>query len=458
MKKRTQVFVLAFVLALSMLTGCGKSSDLTNNPSIESVKEAISDIESITLIEIVTEDNDPNKQLGKQGGYTGCLFFKSSLVTDETDDSAIKAGTDGGGSIEVYANKSDAEKRNEYLATFDGTALSSGSHKVLGTLVIRTSNNLKASQQTKLETEIIKALTGGDNSTSSEAVKKENPTQASLFDKEETRGHISYRVASSWNQTSDADKPTWIYLPYKSDEDGFFSTIVRVVTTSPIVDTDDLNKYWDLLVEVTKSSVNDFKLVSRTDIKGIPVLQYEAKLNDSGDIYSVSGFNFIYGDSVYMISAVFPETADSQFFTSTLEQIMDSIVIKEYKQSELSSSGVGDIGDYHVKILDATVTKDYNGTPAIVVNFEFTNNAGDAVMFLASTDVTAYQDGVELDTAMIMNESVYDAGLAQKKIKPGVSLVVQSAFVLSSESPVKIEVTKFMSSWNDTVLTKTFNL
>ena len=100
---------MAFVLALSMLTGCGKSSDLTNNPSIESVKEAISDIESITLIEIVTEDNDPNKQLGKQGGYTGCFVFKSSLVTDETDDSAIKAGTDGGGSIEVYTNKSDAE-------------------------------------------------------------------------------------------------------------------------------------------------------------------------------------------------------------------------------------------------------------------------------------------------------------------------------------------------------------
>ena len=461
MKKRTMAFILAFVLALSLLTACGNSSsknDLTNNPSIESVKEAINGIESITLIEIVTEDNDPNGQLGKQGGYTGCLYFKSSLVTDETDASAIVAGTDGGGSIEVYANKSDAEKRNEYLATFDGSAISSGSHKVLGTLVIRTSNLLKASQQTKLETEIINALTGGGSSTSSDAVQTENPAQASLLDKEETRGHISYRVASSWNKTGDADKPTWIYLPYESDMDGFFSTIVGVVTTSPIVDTDDLNKNWDLLVEVTKSGYEDFDLVARTDIKGIPVLQYEAKLNDSGDIYSVSGFDFIYGDSVYMISATFPETADSQFFTSTLTQIMDSLVIKEYTQSELSSSGEGDIGDYHVKILDATVTKDYNGTPAIVVNFEFTNNSEDAEMFLSSTNVTAYQDGVELDIAMIMNTAVYDAGLAQKKIKPGVSLVVQSAYVLSSESPVEIEVTKFMSLGNDTVLTKTFNL
>lgn len=459
MKKCTLAFILTFVLALSLLTACGNSSsknDLTNNPSIESVKEGISDIESITLIEIVTEDNDPNEQLGKQGGYTGSLFFKSSLVTDETDESAITAGTDGGGSIEVYANKSDAEKRNEYLATFDGTAVSSGSHKVLGTLVIRTSNRLKASQQTKLETEIINALTGGGNSTPSESVQTE--TQESPLDKEETRGHISYRVASSWNKTGDADKPTWSYLPYESDEDGFFSTIVGVVTTSPIVDTDDLNSNWDLLVEVTKSTYDDFNLVARTDIKGIPVLQYEAKLNDSGDIYSVSGFDFIYGDSVYLISATFPDTGDSQFFTSTLKQIMDSLVIKEYTQSELASSGEGDIGDYHVKILDATVTKDYNGTPAIVVNFEFTNNSEDAEMFLSSTNVTAYQDGVELDIAMIMNASVYDAGLAQKKIKPGVSLVVQSAFVLAGDSPVEIEVTKFISFGDDPILTKTFDL
>ncbi|MDD4592835.1 MAG: DUF5067 domain-containing protein [Parabacteroides sp.] len=456
MKKCTLAFILAFVLALSLLTACGNSSsknDLTNNPSIESVKEAISDIESITLIEIVTEDNDPNEQLGKQGGYTGSLFFKSSLVTDETDESAITAGTDGGGSIEVYANKSDAEKRNEYLATFDGTAVSSGSHKVLGTLVIRTSNRLKASQQTKLETEIINALTGGGNSTPSEAVQTE--TQASLLDKEETMGRISYHISSAWNKTGNAD--TWRYLPYESEDDGFFQISILPLDTSPIVDTDILNENLDLLAGDWKSDGSGFNPLARTDINGIPVQQFEIKPDDSGNIFT-SGFYFIYGDSAYMLSAISPETSDSQFFTINLKQIMDSLVIKEYTQSELASSGEGDIGDYHVKILDASFTKDYNGTPAIVVNFEFTNNSEDAEMFLSSTNVTAYQDGVELDIAMIMNASVYDAGLAQKKIKPGVSLVVQSAFVLASDSPVEIEVAKFISFGNDPILTKTFNL
>ena len=56
---------LAFVLSLTACGGGGSSSkiDLTNNPSIESVKDAITGIESIISIEIVTEDNDPNGSL-----------------------------------------------------------------------------------------------------------------------------------------------------------------------------------------------------------------------------------------------------------------------------------------------------------------------------------------------------------------------------------------------------------
>jgi hypothetical protein len=135
-----------------------QKKDLTNNPTVKDVKSAITGIDSIKNIEIVTEDHDPNGQLVKQGGYTGCLYFKSPLVTGETEKSSIDAGTDGGGCIEIYANNDDAEKRDKYLSTFDGGAFSSGSHSVLGTLVIRTSNNLKASQQKELERKIVAVL------------------------------------------------------------------------------------------------------------------------------------------------------------------------------------------------------------------------------------------------------------------------------------------------------------
>ncbi len=157
------VVVLLSVLCL-LLIGCSSNvsedteDNLTINPEIGLVKEAIESIENILSIEIVTEDNDPNGQLGKQGGYTGALFFRYSLVSGETEESAIEAGTDGGGSIEVYATVEDAERRNEYLSNFDGTVFSSGSHSVLGTVVIRTSNKLTASQQQALESAIIEAL------------------------------------------------------------------------------------------------------------------------------------------------------------------------------------------------------------------------------------------------------------------------------------------------------------
>ena len=71
----------------------------------------------------------------------------------------VGAGTDGGGAVEVYANVDDANKRNDYLAVFDGTILTSGSHDVVGTCVVRTSHLLTASQQKTLEGEIADSLT-----------------------------------------------------------------------------------------------------------------------------------------------------------------------------------------------------------------------------------------------------------------------------------------------------------
>lgn len=160
LSKTIFIFTLMLV-SIIFLAGCSdKASDnaLINNPPIENVRDAISSIAHIDTIEIVTEDNDPNGQLGKQGGYTGALFFIYGLVEDNDDESPLSAGTDGGGSIEVYANAEDAEKRNDYLAVFDGGVFSSGSHVVLGSLVIRTSNELSASQQSTLESAIINAL------------------------------------------------------------------------------------------------------------------------------------------------------------------------------------------------------------------------------------------------------------------------------------------------------------
>lgn len=134
---------------------------LVTNPSEAFVIERLQGIEGVGDISAVTEDNDPNGQLGKDGGYTATVYFTSPLVDQSNviGSSVIEKGTDGGGAIEVYANADDANKRRDYLAAFDGGILSSGSHEVVGTVLVRTSNKLTASQQDQLEAAIIEALT-----------------------------------------------------------------------------------------------------------------------------------------------------------------------------------------------------------------------------------------------------------------------------------------------------------
>lgn len=80
-------------------------------------------------------------------------------VSGEYSDVLIDKGTDAGGAIEVYENVEDAEKRRDYLATYDGTIYANGTHTVIGTVLVRTSNKLTATQQKELEQKVIDALT-----------------------------------------------------------------------------------------------------------------------------------------------------------------------------------------------------------------------------------------------------------------------------------------------------------
>lgn len=133
------------------------------NPSEAFIIERIKDIDTVTGYAGVTEDNDPNGMLNKPGGYTATVYFASSQIKEKDrmwlDGTIIENGTDGGGSIEVYTTEEDAQKRCEYLSQFDGTVTASGTHTIVGTVLVRTSDQLTASQQKELETKIIKNLT-----------------------------------------------------------------------------------------------------------------------------------------------------------------------------------------------------------------------------------------------------------------------------------------------------------
>lgn len=134
-------------------------------PNDEFVVERISQIDSILSFAAVTKYNDPNGLLGTEGGYIGCIYFSDRRVDKEklnlkpSEYDVITMGTIGGGAIEVYSSTDEAERRNEYLSSYDNTTLNPGSHVVVGTLVIRTSSMLTAEQQQELTNDIITALT-----------------------------------------------------------------------------------------------------------------------------------------------------------------------------------------------------------------------------------------------------------------------------------------------------------
>ncbi len=118
-------------------------------------------VDTITDVEAATEDTDLNNKLNKEGSYYAYIAMKSSLVTDSfyANKKPVEAGNAGGAVIEAFKTVEDAEKRNKYLSAFDGQGIMDpGTHTVAGTLVVRTSSKLKASQQKELEQKVIDAL------------------------------------------------------------------------------------------------------------------------------------------------------------------------------------------------------------------------------------------------------------------------------------------------------------
>lgn len=121
-----------------------------------------------------------------------------------------------------------------------------------------------------------------------------------------------------------------------------------------------------------------------------------------------------------------------------------------------TEQNTGALGDYAIEIGDYVLTKTYDGKDAIVINMKYTNNSDDAMSYMSSLIATAYQDGVELSTAIIMDNSVYDAEQQMKELKTGASIDVQVAYELSNTtSDVEFKVEEFIS-FSDAKVEKTF--
>ena len=130
-------------------------------PSLEWVKERLAKCDHIVDYQEVTQANNPDGLLGKEGGYTDCVYFTVKGLDTETVTGyrIVEIGNDAGGTVEIYATREEAMNRCDYLSQFDNTYLYSGSYTAAGTIVVRTSYKLSNTKQVELTNEIITALT-----------------------------------------------------------------------------------------------------------------------------------------------------------------------------------------------------------------------------------------------------------------------------------------------------------
>lgn len=124
----------------------------------------------------------------------------------------------------------------------------------------------------------------------------------------------------------------------------------------------------------------------------------------------------------------------------------------------VNNGGDSNLGKSKVEIKSCTLTKDFEGSPAAVVTFSYTNNGKEAQAFDIAFITHAYQNGIEAEKCYFLQDESYENTNNQsKEIKPGVTIDVKVAYKLNdTKSPVEVEVGQFLS-FDDTKITKTFN-
>ena len=124
--------------------------------------------------------------------------------------------------------------------------------------------------------------------------------------------------------------------------------------------------------------------------------------------------------------------------------------------SAASASAESAPAKYAVSIDGAEVRADYQGSPAIVVTFSWQNNSDDAQSFASAVYPKCFQNGVQLDNAIVTDG--IDNGSYMAEVKPGSGTAVQMAYKLTDESPVDVEVSELFSLSNDVLAQATFNV
>ena len=79
--------------------------------------------------------------------------------------------------------------------------------------------------------------------------------------------------------------------------------------------------------------------------------------------------------------------------------------------TETVRTNPANLGDYTVEIKSATVTQDYDGNPAVIITYSWTNNSSETTSPMLSISTAVFQDGIGMDSAFIYDDPAYDGDM-----------------------------------------------
>ncbi|AJF70443.1 hypothetical protein [Streptomyces vietnamensis] len=163
----------ALVIALGALTACGAGSDQKNDETkntgtasaaptkaptkaltaSDAFKQLSGKVATAKLSGVVTEDNDPNKLLGRPNQYTSKITFTDSRIKAEDVAGTEKGSVGLGGAIEVFPTAADAQARADYIQSVTkGMPMLLEYDYVSGTMLVRVSHYLTPTQAADYKT------------------------------------------------------------------------------------------------------------------------------------------------------------------------------------------------------------------------------------------------------------------------------------------------------------------
>lgn len=118
--------------------------------------------------------------------------------------------------------------------------------------------------------------------------------------------------------------------------------------------------------------------------------------------------------------------------------------VVEEKQDEQKVESINFVVDNASYVFKrAEKATDFEGKPALIVYFDWTNTSGENAMDM-TLHSQLFQNGIECETAILTeaNEAINNS---MKEIQDGITLEVAYAWVLQDDSPATLKVSELMS-------------